>query len=97
MFEKLLASAGQVLFFGLLIGAGLPTLFAVGIKAMAYGVGGDAEISHEQGHLVGKLVGYLCFAVVLGAIALGITIVVASGLNKAVSFEHIVPIIVPKS
>ncbi|MCE1177815.1 MAG: hypothetical protein LWW86_02100 [Micrococcales bacterium] len=91
-----LEGAGKVLLAGLILGAGLPAVFALGIRALAYGVGGDAEVSHEQPHPVGKLLAALCFAVVLGGIGLGIAIVVASGFGKAVSFEHIVPVIVDK-
>lgn len=35
-----LEGAGQVLLFGILLGAGLPTIFALGIRALSYGVGG---------------------------------------------------------
>ena len=37
-------AAWKVLAVGLLLGAGLPALFALGIRSMAYGVGGAAEI-----------------------------------------------------
>ena len=96
------AEAGwRVLLAGLLLGAGLPALFAVGIRAMAYGAGGDAEV-HSSGtagpasHPVGRAVGVLCFAIVLAAIALGITFIVATGFGKALSFEHIFPTLVAK-
>lgn len=86
----------QVALVSVVIGAGLPALFALGIKSMAYGVGGDAEISHESGHPVGKIVGYLIFALVLAFILMGIAIIVSSGLGMKVSFEHIYPTFVPK-
>ena len=38
----------------------------------------------------------VCFVLVLLGIALGITIIVASGFGKAVSFQHIYPTIVGK-
>jgi hypothetical protein len=38
----------------------------------------------------------LCLLVVLLGVALGITIVVASGFGKAVSFQHVYPTIVSK-
>ncbi|GAA1387943.1 hypothetical protein [Luteococcus peritonei] len=96
MLSMFFSAIGQVLLIGLLVGAGLPALFSVGIKAMAYGVGGDAEISHESGHPVGKVIGYLCFALVLACIALGISIVVSSGLGYKVSFENVFPSFVEK-
>ncbi|MDN5563249.1 hypothetical protein EDD41_2826 [Luteococcus japonicus] len=91
MFELFLNAVLQILLVGLLVGAGLPALFSLGIKAMAYGAGGDAEISHEAGHPVGTVVGYLCFVLVLVAIAMGISIVVSSGLGYKVSFQHVFP------
>lgn len=96
MLSMFFTAIGQVLLIGLLVGAGLPALFSVGIRAMAYGTGGDAELSHATGHPVGKLVGYLCFALVLACICLGISIVVSSGLGYKVSFEHVLPTFVEK-
>ncbi|WP_410809732.1 hypothetical protein [Micromonospora sp. 067-2] len=96
------AAAGwKILLVGLLLGAGLPALFAVGIRAMAYGAGGDAEV-HASGapgpapHPAGRAAGILCFAIVLAAIALGITFIVATGFGKTLSFEHIYPTLVDK-
>jgi hypothetical protein len=94
-----LEGAWKVLLAGLVFGAGLPALFAVGIRSMAFGAGGDAEV-HAAGrpgpapHVVGQILGYLCFAIVLAAAGLGITYIVATGLGKALSFEHIYPTVV---
>lgn len=94
-------AAWKVLLAGLVLGAGLPTVFALGIRAMAYGAGGDAEV-HASGtagaaaHPIGRIVGYLCFALVLAGVALGITFIVATGFGKALSFEHIYPTLVAK-
>ena len=86
----------QVLAVGIVIGAGLPAVFALGIRSMAYGVGGDAETDHAEGHPIGKVLGYLCFALVIAAIAMGIAIVVSSGFGYRVSFEHVYPTFIPK-
>jgi hypothetical protein len=88
------------LIVGLILGAGLPALFAVGVRSMAYGQGGDAE-EHAVGaapapHPVGRLVGALCFLVVVLAVALGITYIVASGFGRVLSFDHVYPTIVTK-
>jgi hypothetical protein len=88
--------AWRVLLTGLLLGAGLPAVFAIGIRALAYGAGGDAEVDHQAGHPVGRVLAILCFALVLVGIALGITFVVASGFGKALSFQHIYPTLVNK-
>ncbi|AKT50379.1 hypothetical protein [Arsenicicoccus sp. oral taxon 190] len=95
--ELLFDAAWKVLAVGLLLGAGLPAIFATGIRAMAYGQGGSAEIdSTARPHPVGRVIGILCFALVAAAIITGITIIVASGFGKAVSFDHIIPTIVDK-
>jgi hypothetical protein len=93
--------AWKVLLAGLILGAGLPAVFALGIRSLAYGAGGDAEV-HATGTTgpkarpIGTVGGYAAFAVVLLGIALGITFVVATGFGKALSFEHIYPTIVDK-
>ncbi len=91
-----LEGALKVLAAGLLLGAGLPAVFALGIRALAFGVGGDAEVDHAPPHPVGKLLAAICFAVVVAGVALGITIVVASGVGKEVVFDPILPMIVDK-
>ena len=96
MLQLFFGAIWQVLLIGLIVGAGLPAIFALGVKAMAYGVGGDAETDHAAGHPLGKIVGILLFAVVLAAIALGIAIIVSSGFGYQVSFEHVVPAFVKK-
>ncbi|MGK5681981.1 hypothetical protein [Actinoplanes sp. URMC 104] len=96
-----LEGAWKVLLAGLILGAGLPTLFALGIRSLAYGAGGDAEV-HESGvtgprpHPIGTVGGYVLFAIVILGVLLGITFIVASGFGKALSFEHIYPTIVDK-
>ena len=96
-----LEGAWKVLLASVILGAGLPALFALGIRSLAYGAGGEAEV-HESGvsgptaHPIGTVVGYLLFAIVVLGVALGITFIVASGFGKALSFEHIFPTIVDK-
>ena len=53
-------------------------------------------MDHAQPHPIGKALAGLCFTVVLLGVALGITIVAASGFGKAVSFENIIPTLVDK-
>jgi hypothetical protein len=96
-----LEGAWKVLLASLILGAGLPTLFALGIRSLAFGAGGEAEV-HESGvtgpaaHPLGTIVGWLLFLIVLAGVVLGITFIVASGFGKALSFEHIYPTIVNK-
>lgn len=76
----------QVLLVGLLLGAGLPVLFAVGIRATAHG----GAVSPRP---VGRALGIMCFAVVVLGVALGIAFIVAGGLGKELTFEHVYPTI----
>jgi len=87
---------GAVLVIGLVVGAGLPAVFALGIKAMAYGVGGDAGNTQAAGHPIGRVLGILCFAVVALVIAVGLAVIVSSGFGYRVEFEHIFPTFVKK-
>ena len=54
-------------------------------------------MSRSRAHPLGRLLAVLCFGLVLAGVVVGITYVVASGLGKTISFEHIYPVIVPKS
>lgn len=83
----------QVLLAGLVLGAGLPALFAVGMRTLAYGNGEGPGGGH---HPLGVAASYVCFAFVFLFIALGITVILGSGFGFAVSFEHIYPTIVDK-
>ena len=96
-----LEGAWKVLLASVILGAGLPALFALGIRSLAYGAGGEAEV-HDSGvsgptaHPIGTVVGYLLFAIVVLGVALGITFIVASGFGKALNFSHIYPTLVDK-
>lgn len=90
-----LEGALRVLVVGLVLGAGLPAVFALGIRALAYGQGGDAELSHDRAHPVGKVLAGLAFAVVVAGVLLGLTVIVASGVGKEVVFDPF-PMIVDK-
>lgn len=92
---------GRVLLVSLVLGAGLPVLFGLGLRAMAWGAGGDAE-EHAVGvrpaaHPLGRVLGVVCFAVVLAGVLLGITYVVASGLGWELSLSHGLPTLTEKA
>ena len=96
-----LEGAWKVLLASLILGAGLPVLFALGIRSLAYGAGGDAEthasgVSGPKAHPIGTVLGWVLFLIVLAGVVLGITFIVASGFGKALSFEHIYPTIINK-
>ncbi len=86
----------KVLLVGLVFGAGLPAVFAAGVRAMAWGTGGEAEVSSARPHPAGRALAGIAFAVVLAGILVGLAMIVASGFGKVVSFEHVYPTIVDK-
>lgn len=91
-----LDAAWRVLLVGLLLGAGLPTIYAFGIRALAWGSGGDAEI-HDEGvvlkpHVLGRVVAYTLFGFVVLSVLLGIGYIVAHGLGMSITFDGIVPV-----
>ena len=68
-----LESIGKVLVVGLILGAGLPALFAIGLKLHADGMGNE----HADGTVTApnplfKAAGYLLFGLVVAVIAVGI-------------------------
>jgi hypothetical protein len=84
-----LDGAWRVLAASIILGAGLPVIFALGIRSLASG--GEAPAA-----VPARITAYLVFAVVVLAILLGLTFIVATGFGKALSFEHIYPTIVAK-
>ena len=66
-------AALKILAFGLLVGAGLPALFAVGVRLNAEGVGvaqHGGTVSHRNPVLVA--ISWLIFALVLVAVIVGV-------------------------
>jgi hypothetical protein len=93
-----LQGSWKVLIASLVLGAGLPLIFALGIRSLAWGAGGEAEV-HESGVVAAKAnpagtaIGWILFLIVLAGVALGITFVIATGFGKVMSFDHIYPTI----
>ena len=67
----------KIVVFGLVLGAGLPSLFAVGLFSLSKGPrraateGGDSDVL-VGGNPLGMVIAGLCFLVILAAIAWGI-------------------------
>ncbi|MCC2592649.1 hypothetical protein LKO27_04360 [Tessaracoccus sp. OS52] len=94
LFGLLLEGGWRVLLAGLVLGAGLPAVFAVGIRTLSYGAVDGQEVSDHQPHPWARVIAVVCFAIVLAAVALGIGIVVASGFGMRVEYGW--PLFVPK-
>jgi hypothetical protein len=78
----------QILVLGLIAGAGLPALFAVGLRALALrGGNGTQTVSADSDEIVGGnplgiVLGAICFLIVLGAIGWGIWAIWVAGHPK---------------
>ena len=72
-----LSALWKIVVFGLLAGAGLPAIFAVGLLSLSRGpktqtAGADSEEAVVGGSLAGMIIAAMCFLVVLAAIGWGI-------------------------
>lgn len=90
----------RILLVGLLLGAGLPALFAIGLRSLAWGVGGEAE-RHDSGavvspHVLGRVIAYAMFALVILIVLSGVGYIVAHGLGWTVTFNGLLPVVTPK-
>jgi hypothetical protein len=97
MLPLFLSAVGQVAVVALVLGAGLPALFALGVRSFALAspdTRGRVAGSDAAAHLpvaVLRVLGALCFAVVVLAVVAGLTVIIATGLGQTVSFEHVIP------
>jgi hypothetical protein len=100
VFSLFLQDAWKVLLYSLVLGAGLPVAYAVGVRALAIGstgVSADGDAPVVRRSPVSTGLDTICFLVVVAGVALGLTYVVASGQGKMLSFDHVYPTLVPKS
>jgi len=85
----------KVLLWSLLLGAGLPVVYALGVRALAIGTDGSgAEVGRSP---LGRGLAVFCFFVVLAGTALGLLYIVAAGKGEQLSFSNGYPTFVPKS
>jgi hypothetical protein len=66
------AALSKVLVVSLLFGAGIPALFAVGVRALAPAADGADGTPGARPGPARRAVGVLCFAVVVAAVVLGV-------------------------
>jgi hypothetical protein len=99
MFSLFLQDAWKILLYSLVLGAGLPIVYTLGIRSLALGHGGSSapeggrEASRSR---LGRVLATVCFVVVVAGVALGLLYVVAAGQGKELSFDHVYPTMVPK-
>ncbi|MTD13340.1 hypothetical protein GIS00_05180 [Nakamurella sp. YIM 132087] len=70
-----LAPIWKVVLVGLLLGAGLPAIFALGLRSLAGGAGPDGAVRTTP---AGRIGAGVCFLVVLLAVVLGLVVLTAS-------------------
>jgi hypothetical protein len=100
MFSLFLQDLWKVLLYSLLLGAGLPVVYALGVRASALGTAGadgaDANAVRRR-HALGRTLAGLCFLIVLAGVGVGLASIVAAGHGEQLSFDHVYPTFVPKS
>ncbi len=87
-----LEGAWHVLLVGLVLGAGLPALFALGIRALSMGASDPDPGGRRRPSPAGRVIAGLCFAVVLLGILAGIGVIVAHGLGAQLTFNGLIPV-----
>lgn len=103
MFTLFLEAAAQVALAALLLGAGLPALFAVGVRSFTIAgsagrpaADGETTVASRIPAPLLRVIGTLCYVLVVVAVAIGLTVIIATGFGQEVSFENVVPTFVPK-
>ncbi|MCA0157025.1 hypothetical protein LB823_12515 [Tsukamurella sp. M9C] len=82
----------KVLLVGLILGAGLPALFAVGVRGLAIGNGHEREDgSVHKPNPMGNALAAIAFLIVIVAVVLGVSMIVASGFKYELTFDNIYP------
>ncbi|MFT3861789.1 hypothetical protein [Micropruina sp.] len=88
MLLSALDGAWRVLLAGLLLGSGLPILFALGVKSLAWANG---DLPDRPANRAGKVIAVALFAIVLLAVLLGISYIVAHGLGYTLVWNGPLP------
>jgi hypothetical protein len=83
----------------LILGAGLPVLFSTGIRSLAWGTGGEANVSDARPNPAGKILAYVIFLVAAYVVVSGIVYIIATGKgsNYDITFRHVIPEIYKKA
>jgi hypothetical protein len=97
VFTLFLEAAGQVALAALLLGAGLPALFAVGVRSFTLaGAAGETDTPSRLSVPLLRAIGTVCYVLVVAAVVVGLSVIIATGFGQELSFEGIVPTFVPK-
>lgn len=85
-----LDGAWRVLAAGLLLGAGIPTLFALAVNGMAMANGGEAADGRAP-RPIGKLIAAVVLLLILVIVAYGLAWLIFTSLGYKVGFSGILP------
>jgi hypothetical protein len=85
MMHLFFESAWKVAVWGLVLGAGIPLIFSIGVRQTA-GVS-----DQETPATLNRVIGVICFLVVVYLVASGLMIIIGAGQGKAVTFDHVIP------
>jgi len=88
MWLTILDDAWRVLVAGLVLGAGLPILYALGVKSQAWANG---DLPGTPANPAGRAVATLLYGVVVLAILIGLGYIVAHGLGYTLVWTGGVP------
>ena len=94
-----LSGGWSVLYTSLVFGAGMPVIYALAMRARMAGATVTVDAKGKERvrpTLLGNVVAVVLVIVIIGIVSLGITLIAASGLGKAVSFDSVIPTIVDK-
>jgi hypothetical protein len=78
-------AAWKVAVWGLILGAGLPLLFSIGVRTTS----GTSD--EESPAIASRAIGVLCFVLVVYAVVAGLMIIIGAGQGKSVTFDHVIP------
>lgn len=90
-----LDAAWRVLMVGLILGAGLPALFSVGIRQSALARVPESAGVHVHAALH-KSIAVAMYVIVLLAVLLGLTYIIAHGFGYLITFDGVLPVITKK-
>lgn len=102
MFDLFLHDAWTVLITSLVLGAGLPVVYTIGVRTLAIGsLTGSSEGLVEgapprKPGVLARVLAVVCFTVVVVGVLVGLSYIVAAGQGDKLSFDHVFPTFVPK-
>jgi hypothetical protein len=91
----------KVLLASVILGAGLPAIFALGVRSLAWGTTEQQQADGTVtlgggGNPTGKVVAAILFLIVLYCVAAAIVFIIATGKGEDINFAHVIPTIKPK-